>query len=139
MADEQAQERALQSALRKEESAWNAAQLHLQRSEDLLHQLRGEIEQDFGLVALEQSEDVAYQPPLPWDAFVEQLPVVESVPDGMEEEVRELRARLGRLGSVNPDAVREYDEAAGRHEFLLTQSADLEAAAGRSAKDHQRA
>ena len=126
---EQSQERSLQSALRKEESAWNTAQLHLQRSEDLLQQLRSEIEQDFGLVALEQSEDVAYQPPLPWDAFVEQLPVIERVPDTMEEEVRDLRARLGRLGNVNPDAPREYEEAATRHEFLLTQSEDLEAAA----------
>ena len=128
LAEEQAQERTLQGALRREETAWNAAQLHLQRSQDLLEQLSGEIRQDLGLVALEQSEDVAYQPPLPWDAFVQQLPVVESIPDGMDEEVRELRARLARLGNVNPDAVREYDEAAGRHEFLLTQSADLEAA-----------
>ncbi len=128
LAEEQAQERTLQGALRREETAWNAAQLHLQRSQDLLEQLRGEIQQDLGLVALEQSEEVAYQPPLPWDAFVEQLPVVEAIPDGMDEEVRELRARLARLGNVNPDAVREYEEAAGRHEFLLTQSADLEAA-----------
>ena len=128
LAEEQTLERTLQGALRREETAWNAAQLHLQRSQDLLEQLRGEIQQDLGLVALEQSEDVAYQPPLPWDAFVEQLPVVESIPEGMDEEVRELRARLARLGNVNPDAVREYEEAAGRHEFLLTQSADLEAA-----------
>jgi chromosome segregation protein len=128
LAEEQALERTVQGALRKEETASNAAQLHLQRSQDLLEQLRGEIQQDLGLVALEQSEEVAYQPPLPWDAFVQQLPVVESIPDGMDEEVRELRARLARLGNVNPDAVREYEEAAGRHEFLITQSTDLEAA-----------
>jgi chromosome segregation protein len=130
MAELGAQERAVTGALRKEETAWNAAQLHLQRSQDLLEQLRGEIQADLGLVALEQSEDVAYQPPLPWDAFVETLPVVESIPEGMDEEVRELRARLARLGNVNPEALREYEEAAGRHEFLLTQSADLEAALG---------
>lgn len=128
LAQQQGQERSLQHALRKEESAWNGAQLHLQRSQDLLHQLRAEIEQDFGLVALEQSEDVAYQPPLPWDAFVEQLPVLETIPQGLEEEVKDLRARLGRLGGVNPDAPREYDEAASRHDFLQNQSADLEAA-----------
>ena len=124
------QERTLQTALRKEESGWNNAQLHLQRSQDFLQGLRNEIVQDFGLVALEQSADVADQPPLPWETFVEQLPVLESVPDGLEGEVRDLRARLGRLGGVNPDAPREYEEAAGRHEFLLTQSADLEAALG---------
>lgn len=123
------EERQLQHALRKEESAWNAAQLQLQRSEDALHQLRHEIEQDLGLVALEQSADVAYQPPLPWDAFVEQLPVLESVPETMEGEVRESRNRLARLSNVNPDAPREYEEAAGRYEFLSTQAEDLEAAA----------
>ena len=128
-ATEESKERALQQALRKEESGWNTAQLHLQRSEDLLHQLRSEIEQDLGLVTLEHSDDVAYQPPLPWDAFVEQLPVVESIPDTLEEEVREMRARLSRLSNVNPDAPREYEEAASRYEFLFTQSEDLEAAA----------
>ena len=128
LALEQGQERALQAALRKEESAWNSAQLHLQRSQDLLQGLRGEIVQDFGLVALEQSEDVAEQPPLPWETFVEQLPALESVADGLEAEVCDLRARLGRLAGVNPDAPREYEEAAGRHEFLLAQSADLAAA-----------
>jgi chromosome segregation protein len=40
-----------------------------------------------------------------------------------------MRSRLSRIGSVNLDAPREYAEAVGRHEFLLTQSADLEAAA----------
>jgi chromosome segregation protein len=126
---EDQQERHLQQLLRKEESAWNAAQLQLQRGEDGLFQLRHEIEQDLGLVTLEQSADVAYQPPLPWDAFVEQLPVVESVPEAMEGEVRDARNRLARLSNVNPEAPREYEEAAGRYEFLSTQAEDLEAAA----------
>jgi chromosome segregation protein len=121
-------ERALQQALRQEESALNQALLQLQRSEDLLQQLRTEIEADLGLVLLEESADVAYQPPLPWDAVVQQLPIVESVPESLEGEVREMRARLARLGNVNPDAPREYEEAAARYEFLFTQSRDLEAA-----------
>jgi chromosome segregation protein len=121
-------ERALQQTLRQEESALNQALLQLQRSEDLLQQLRGEIEADLGLVLLEESAEIAYQPPLPWDAVVQQLPVVESVPESLEGEVREMRARLARLGNVNPDAPREYEEAAGRYEFLFTQSHDLEAA-----------
>src|SRR5690606_25450002 len=73
------QERQLQDALRKDEAAWNAAQLQLQRTEDYLHQLRHDIEQDLGLVLLELGEDLAYQPPLPWDAVVEQLRPVESL------------------------------------------------------------
>jgi len=79
-------------------------------------------------VVVEQSESLAYQPPLELEAVVEQLPVVESIPDGFEDEVRETRRRLSRLTNVNPEALREYDEAAERHEFLLSQSDDLESA-----------
>lgn len=127
-AGEEQRERVLQQSLRQAEGLLNQAMLQLQRSEDALQQLRAEIEADLGLVILEQSADVAYQPPLPWDAVVQQLPVIESVPDSMEGEVREMRARLARLGNVNPEAPREYEEAAGRYEFLFTQSKDLESA-----------
>jgi chromosome segregation protein len=128
-AAEEGHEREAQASLRKDESAWNNAQLQRQRTEDQLHQLRHEIEQDLGLVALESSNEVAYQPPLPWDKYVEQLPVLENIPDTLEEEVRETRARLARASNVNPDAPREYEEAAERYEFLTTQARDLEAAA----------
>ena len=122
-------ELAMQQVLRRDEGVWNAAQLRLQRSEDGMANLRREIEHDFGLVALEQSDDLADQPPLPLSSMVEHLPVVEFLPEGMEEDVREMRARLQRLGNVNPEALHEYEEASTRHEFLTTQSQDLEAAA----------
>ncbi|MEZ4868430.1 MAG: chromosome segregation protein SMC [Caldilineaceae bacterium] len=121
-------ERETQQALRKDESNWNNARLQLQRAEDALQQLQHEIEQDLGLVAFEENENLAYQPPLPWDTIVEQLPVLHNIPDGFADEVRETRARLSRVSNVNPEALREYDEAAERHEFLTTQSDDLEAA-----------
>lgn len=123
-------ERQTQQALRKDESSWNNARLQYQRTEDALHQLQHEIEQDLGLVLVEQSDSLAYQPPLQLDAVVELLPTLESIPDGFEDEVRETRARLSRVTNVNPDALREYEEAAERHEFLTTQSADLESAIG---------
>ncbi len=115
--------------LRNDESAWNAAQLQAQRAEDILTSLRCEIEQDLSLVTREESDNVASQPPLAWAAFVEQLPVVEALPDGFEDEVRAMRARLGRISNVNPDALLEYEEATNRHEFLTSQSEDLAAAA----------
>ncbi|MEZ4673228.1 MAG: chromosome segregation protein SMC [Caldilineaceae bacterium] len=114
-------ERQTQQALRKDESSWNNARLQLQRTEDALHQLQHEIEQDLGLVVVEQSDSLAYQPPLELDAVVEQLPILDALPNGFEDDVRETRRRLGRLTNVNPDALREYDEAAERHEFLVTQ------------------
>ena len=127
--DEESNERELQQALRANETAWNNAQLQLQRTEDTLTQLRYDIEHDFGLVELEQGADMAYQPPLPLESTVEHLPVVESVPDGLEAEVKEMRARLSRVSNVNPDAPREYAEAAERYEFLASESDDLQAAA----------
>jgi chromosome segregation protein len=127
--EQESRERDLQLALRKDESHWNTAQLQHQRAQDQLQQLQHEIEQDLGLVALERSDDLAYQPPLPWDKYVERLPIIETIPDTLEEEVRETRTRLARASNVNPDAPREYEEASSRHQFLSSQSADLEAAA----------
>ena len=124
----ESEERRLQQLLRQDETQYNGAQLKLQRADDRLEILRQEIRQDFGLAEMEQSEDVAYQPPLPFDTLVAQLPVVTELPAGMEEEVRETRARLRRLSNVNPDAPKEYEEAAGRHDFLRHQSEDLEKA-----------
>jgi len=48
------------------------------------------------------------------------------VPDGTPAEVARLRRELRLLGDVNPAAIAEYDEVRERHEFLLTQAADLE-------------
>jgi chromosome segregation protein len=126
----ESRERETQSALRKDESSWNNARLQLQRSEDARQQLQHEIEQDLGFVVFQESESLAYQPPLPWDTIVEQLPVVENLPAGFDDEVRETRARLSRISNVNPEALREYEEAASRHDFLSTQSTDLDAAIG---------
>ncbi len=123
------QERLLQQHLRQDETAFNSAQLQRQRTEDAIQQLHYEIEQDLGLVMVEESEEMAYQPPLPLEAFVEQLPVVQELPEGLDDDVKEMRMRLGRVHNVNPDAPREYEEAAGRYEHLVTQSEDLEAAA----------
>ena len=87
---EEGKERQYQQVLRKDERAWNTAQLRLQRTEDAIAQLRNDIEQDMGLVLLEQREDEAYQPPLPLEAVVEQLPVEEELPEGLESEIKEM-------------------------------------------------
>lgn len=121
-------ERAAQEALRQDESAWHAAQFQVQRADDQLKQLRDDIGHELGLVSLEQSEEVAYQPPLPWETIVDQLPVLEALPPGLEDEVRDTRARLSRVNNVNPDAPREYAEASGRYEHLVAESEDLTAA-----------
>jgi chromosome segregation protein len=57
-------------------------------------------------------------------------PAAESAPDAAQanEEIAELRRKLGRLGSVNLDSLTELAELEGRAETLKTQTADLVAA-----------
>ena len=111
--------------VRSAEVQLNQARLELERRQDTLARLRRDIEHDFGLVQLEQSEELAEQPPLPLGALVETLPVVETPPEGLEAEVQRLRQQLTRLGNINPDAPTEYQEAAdlekgahGLHEVI---------------------
>jgi chromosome segregation protein len=99
------------------------------RRQDELEMLRHQIEDDLGLVEVELSEDQVGQPYLPLHPLISQLPVVEELPEGVENDVRRLKVQLGRLGSVNPDAPKEFEELRTRHEFLTSQMSDLEQAA----------
>ena len=48
------------------------------------------------------------------------------VGEGTPSEVARLRRELRLIGDVNPAAIDEYEEVRTRHQFLLTQAADLE-------------
>lgn len=111
--------------LRVAEARLSQANLELARNQDSLTRLRQDITHDFGLVALEQGEQLPDQPPLPLGTLVHTLPVVEVLPDGLEADIQRLRQQLRRLGNVNPEAPAEYAEAAARHTFLNEQVADL--------------
>ena len=123
------EERTGQQLVLQTESAWNASRLELQRAEDRLESLRREIRQDFGLAEMEEAAGLAYQPPLPLQALVAQLPMIHDLPAGLRDDVRETRARVRRLSNVNPEAPQEYEEVANRYDFLQNQSDDLEMAA----------
>lgn len=111
--------------LHHEEEIAREAQLAFERAHDELERLRREIDHELGLVMLEPPEGEAEQTPLPLHPLVESLPVVEVPPDGIEQEVKRLRTQLARLGNVNPEAPKEYEEALERYEFLSEQLADL--------------
>ena len=130
-------ERNLREQLRHGQMRQSQSDLTHQRAHDELAHLRTEIEKDLGLVALTQALDdadgspavdemVDSQPPLPMDDMVTRLPLVVELPEGLDSDVRNLRAQLGRLGSVNLDALAEYNEVEARYNFLTTQAADLE-------------
>ncbi len=105
------------------------AQLDYARKRDELETLRRHITDDFGLVALEYTDDMAGPTPLPLEGIVEHLPQVDALPEGMEDLLNRRRAQLRRMGAINPDALNEFNEVKERNEFLTVQVADLESAA----------
>lgn len=125
----ESQENDLRLSLRKAEESHAQASLAASRREDSLQALRRQIMDDLSLVTMEAEEGVPEQLPLPFGSLVSTLPVVEVLPPGLEEEIRDLRARLRRVGAVNPTAPEEYAELAERQAFLAGQAKDLEEAA----------
>lgn len=103
-------------------------QLEATRKNEELASLRRRIEEDFGLVEFEYSESVTGPQPLPLEDIVEKLEWVETLPEGLEDQLHRKRGQLRRMGAINPEAEREYLEVKERHEFLTTQVKDLEAA-----------
>jgi chromosome segregation protein len=122
------QERKLQGRMRDAEVHWNQAKLEVDRREDKLRLLAERIEEDLGLVELELADNVTAQTTLPLRPLVSELPVVEAMPAGLEDEIQRLKAALRRLRGVNPQAPEEYRAVKDRHQFLVEQSHDLETA-----------
>lgn len=122
-------ERHLHQRWQRLESEHNRLSLEAARRQDELDNLQRNIQDDLGLVQLEMSEEQVGQPVLPIRPLVSDLPVLEELPPGVEEDVRRLKIQVRRLGNINPDAPREYAELRERYDFLTSQMADLEAAA----------
>jgi chromosome segregation protein len=117
------------AALHAAERTNAATQIDLARKQEEMEGMRRRIEEDFGLVELDYGETEAAAPtPLPLYSVVERLEVVESLPEGLEEQLNRKRGQLRRMGLINLDAEREYLEVKERHEFLTTQVSDLESA-----------
>jgi chromosome segregation protein len=58
---------------------------------------------------------------------LDEVPAEEAVASDEEAaRAEEIRARIARLGDVNPGALAEYEEVRQRHEFLTQQRGDLE-------------
>ena len=115
--------------LRRLEGEAHRFSLELARQQDKLNALQRQIEDDFGLVQLQLSDDQIGQPVLPIQSMVTQLPTVDQPPKGIEDDIRHLKVQLRQLGNINPDAPLEHRDLKARHEFLRNQMADLEAAA----------
>ncbi|MBN1219277.1 MAG: chromosome segregation protein SMC [Anaerolineae bacterium] len=119
----------LRHQLQRLESEHGRASLEAARRQDDLDNLERQIQDDLGLVRLDMSAEQVGQPVLPIRPLVSDLPVVEELPPGVEEDVKRLKLQVRRLGTINPEAPREYTELHERFDFLTGQMADLEAAA----------
>jgi chromosome segregation protein len=119
----------LRHQLQRLETEHSRASLEAARRQDELDNLQRQIQDDLGLVTLEMAEEQVGQPVLPIRPLVSDLPVVDELPPGVEEDVKRLKLQVRRLGNINPDAPREYAELRERYDFLTNQMADLEAAA----------
>lgn len=116
---------AVQQALSVAERYNSQAQIELARKNEELASLQRKVEDDFGLVAFQYNNEISGPTPLPLDEFVEQLPQVDQIKPELDDNINRQRALLKRMGAINPEAQQEYDEVKERHDFLVTQIADL--------------
>jgi chromosome segregation protein len=61
----------------------------------------------------------------PLDVMLAEVPEMEADDDSLRAEAEDLRRQLEQLGPVNALAIEEHDETVKRHDFLVTQRADL--------------
>jgi chromosome segregation protein len=61
----------------------------------------------------------------PLDEMLAEVPPVDIDDESLQAEALELRRQLEQLGPVNALAIEEHDETMKRHDFLVTQRADL--------------
>lgn len=101
------------------------SQLELTRQTGRIENLRERIEDDFGLVAFEYANNVSGPAPLPFEGWVEELPVKDELPADLEDTISQLRTHLRRMGPINQEAETEYRSTKDRHEFLTQQTDDL--------------
>jgi len=111
------------------ERQYTQLQLELSRRNDQLQNLQQHIEDDFGLVSYDYEQRVDGPKPLPFDdGTIEDLPFIQEIPDILEDNIKQLKTQIRRIGAINPEAQQEYIEVKDRHEFLTNQVEDLESA-----------
>lgn len=104
------------------------SQMKVDKLRDRLEDLRKRIQEDFGLLPEETEEGLIGPKPLPIDGMIAMLPEIEILPENLDEQIKQQKSHLRRLGPVNPDAEMEYDEVFNRVVFLTEQLQDLDKA-----------
>lgn len=104
------------------------AQMKVDKLQSQLDFLKQKIAEDFGLISDFEESGFYTDQPLPLDEIVTKLPRIEKLDDSFEAELNQKKSMLRRLGPVNPEADKEYDEVNERYTFLVEQLQDLEKA-----------
>jgi len=104
------------------------AQMRVSRIREQQENLKRRIEEDFGLVSYDYALSVEGPNPLPLDGIVENLPRLTEIPDMLEENIKQQKSFLRRIGPINPEAQKEYKDVQERFEFLIEQTHDLDKA-----------
>lgn len=112
--------------LNRAEAEHNRGILERDRARDELQALARDIEEDLGPIELPGVASQQLRLSLGDD--VVELPLVPTIPPNLNEDIRQLRARIRRLGSINPNAPHEYEQLMERQTFLHSQAADLRGA-----------
>jgi chromosome segregation protein len=143
-----AKKREAERGLRERESQMNAASLEEARVHDELANLKQRATElmmrDEGAEAKVQSSEfqvlneeaqvtdagelASSQQPIGNPSVLDSLPVVDELPEGVEERIVQLRNQIKRLGAINYEAQAEFEELQKRHTFITEQSSDLEKA-----------
>jgi chromosome segregation protein len=109
------------------ETQYTQAQVKLAQEENHVESLQERIKADLGLVTLSYDDEQTGPTPLPMgEGFIEELPVVEDLPEEIESTIQHHRGQLQRMGAINPDAPEEYENTQQRFDFLTQQVADLD-------------
>jgi len=134
--------REAEHTLRERESHLNAATLELARHNDELESLRrralAEVEHselDVEKAGSDSAENVEPRADgrstlddQQESSILDSLPVVETLPAGIEERIAQLHGQIRRLGAINDEAQAEFEALSERHRFLTEQCDDLEKA-----------
>ncbi len=123
--------REAEQSLREADAGLNAAALELARNNDELETLRERAADAFQSDEGDEATDTAqfsFESRERALALLESLEPAEQLPEGIDERITQLRNQIRRLGAINFEAQREYDELSQRHAFLTEQVADLEQA-----------
>lgn len=104
------------------------SQMKVERATDHMESIRTKIEEDMGFIIPAMGSDYASENPLPFDEWIARLPVIHELPEGLEDQIKQEKSLLRRIGPVNPEAEKEFNDLHNRFEFLKMQLHDLEEA-----------